>query len=131
MTLYTFVTINLQLRIQNTGVLSIVCVCKSIDAAFHIRAASINFNLQIQILILQVLTFKLASSRVLLLFYLHMRGCGVYISVCVHLWDMAGCLEHGCRVSKGKNFLLNVTTVNDVTTITICFYVLFDVSSLD
>ena len=59
------------------------------------------------------------------------RRCGVYISVCVHLWDMAGCLEHGCRVSMGKNFILTVTTVNDVTTITICFYALFDVSSTE
>ncbi len=38
MSFYTFVTINLQLRIQNTGVLIIVCVCKSKDSAFQIRA---------------------------------------------------------------------------------------------
>ncbi len=53
------------------------------------------------------------------------------ILACVFTWDMAGCLEHGCGVSMGKNFLLTVTTVNDVTTITIYYYALFDVFSFD
>ncbi len=71
MSFYTFVTINLQLRLQNTGVLIIVCVCKSKDSAFQIRAVSVTFNLQTRMLIWQVLTFRSTSSRVLLLIYLH------------------------------------------------------------
>ncbi len=45
MSFYTFVTINLQLRIRNTGVLIIICVCKSRDSAFPIRDVSVNLQL--------------------------------------------------------------------------------------
>ncbi len=57
MPFYTFVTINLHLQLRNTGVLIIVCVCKSKDSAFRIRTLRVNFHLQIQIWMLQVLEF--------------------------------------------------------------------------
>lgn len=60
-------TIDLQLQIQNTGVWIIVCVCKPRASTFW--DVSVNFDLQI--LIWQLCTFILASSRVLLLIYLH------------------------------------------------------------
>lgn len=44
MTIYKYITINLRLLIQYTGVLIIVCVCKWRDSAFHIRAESVNYK---------------------------------------------------------------------------------------
>lgn len=69
MTFYKYTTINLQLPIQNTSVWIVVCVCKSRISAVHIRAVSVHFNLHIQILLSQVLTFTFASSRVSQLIY--------------------------------------------------------------